>query len=70
MIEVFKYTERLVNMIRPRKLLLMAIGRLCLPFEYARKSLLLPVVIRWRRTESQDEPTTQSSFSLGARRSH
>jgi 5'-3' exoribonuclease 2 len=26
MVEVFKYTERVVNMIRPRKLLLMAIG--------------------------------------------
>ena len=26
MIEVFKYTERVVNMIRPRKLLFMAIG--------------------------------------------
>jgi len=26
MVEVFKYTERVVNMIRPRKLLFMAIG--------------------------------------------
>lgn len=26
MIEIFKYTERVVNMIRPRKLLFMAIG--------------------------------------------
>ena len=26
MIEVFKYTERVVNMVRPRKLLFMAIG--------------------------------------------
>jgi 5'-3' exonuclease len=26
MIEVFKYTERIVSMIRPRKLLFMAIG--------------------------------------------
>lgn len=30
MIEVFKYTERVVNMIRPRKVLFMAIG-MCLP---------------------------------------
>lgn len=27
MVEVFKYTERVVNMVRPRKLLMMAIGR-------------------------------------------
>lgn len=26
MLEVFKYTERVVNMVRPRKLLYMAIG--------------------------------------------
>ena len=26
MIEIFDYTERIVNMIRPRKLLFMAIG--------------------------------------------
>ena len=28
MVEVFKYTERVVNMARPRKLLMMAIGEL------------------------------------------
>jgi 5'-3' exoribonuclease 2 len=27
MIEIFKYTERMINMIRPRNLLFMAIGR-------------------------------------------
>jgi 5'-3' exonuclease len=27
MIEVFKYTERVVNMVRPRKVLFMAIGK-------------------------------------------
>ena len=26
MVEIFKYTERIVNMIRPRKLLMIAIG--------------------------------------------
>ena len=26
MVEIFNYTERIVNMIRPRKLLFMAIG--------------------------------------------
>lgn len=29
MVEVFKYTERVVNMARPRKVLMMAIGKLC-----------------------------------------
>jgi len=28
MIEIFRYTERVVNMVRPRKLLFMAIGEL------------------------------------------
>lgn len=27
MIEIFKYTERVVNMVRPRKLLFMAVGK-------------------------------------------
>ena len=31
MVEVFKYTERVVNMVRPRKLLFMAIGELPIP---------------------------------------
>ena len=28
MVEIFKYTERVVNMVRPRRLLFMAIGEL------------------------------------------
>lgn len=32
MLEIFKYTERVVNMVRPRKLLLMAIGVVSLIF--------------------------------------
>ena len=28
MVEVFEYIERLVNMVRPRKLLFMAVGKL------------------------------------------
>jgi 5''-3'' exonuclease len=27
MVEIFQYTERVVNMVRPRKLLFMAIGQ-------------------------------------------
>ena len=30
MIEIFKYTERVINMVRPRKLLFMAIGEFTL----------------------------------------
>lgn len=29
MLEIFKYTERVVNMVRPRKLLVIAIGARC-----------------------------------------
>jgi hypothetical protein len=29
MVEIFAYTERVVNMVRPRKLLFMAIGTFC-----------------------------------------
>lgn len=29
MVEIFNYTERVVNMVRPRKLLFMAIGESC-----------------------------------------
>lgn len=31
MVEIFKYTERVVNMTRPRKVLMMAIGQSRLP---------------------------------------
>ena len=34
MVEVFKYTERVVNMVRPRKLLFMAIGELSMRLEF------------------------------------
>lgn len=37
MLEVFKYTERVVNMVRPRKVLMMAIG---MSFTFPPKSLL------------------------------
>lgn len=32
MLEVFRYTDRVVNMVRPRKLLMIAVGMSCLPF--------------------------------------
>jgi 5'-3' exonuclease len=31
MVEIFEYTERVVNMVRPRKLLFMAIGMIYFP---------------------------------------
>ena len=31
MLEIFKYTDRVVNMVRPRKLLLIAVGTLTYP---------------------------------------
>ena len=37
MVEVFKYTERIVNMIRPRKLLFMAIGMDLLQYSMSTK---------------------------------
>lgn len=37
MVEVFKYTERVVNMVRPRKLLFMAIG-VCAPVRHSQHS--------------------------------
>jgi hypothetical protein len=48
MVEVFKYTERVVNMIRPRKLLFMAIGE----SQPSRHVLILTLNCshRWSRT--------------------
>lgn len=31
MLEIFKYTERVVNMVRPRKILMIAVGMSCRP---------------------------------------
>ena len=52
MVEIFKYTERIVNMIRPRKLLMMAIGKLALSSPYLPGliqvlQMALPLVQRW-----------------------
>lgn len=38
MVEVFKYTNRVVNMVRPRKLLFMAIGACTTIFIYVPRS--------------------------------
>ena len=61
MIEIFKYTERVVNMIRPRKLLFMAIGKSC-----SDMNLMIYLIIKTRRCcpTRQNEPTTFSSLSF------
>jgi hypothetical protein len=41
MVEVFKYTERVVNMARPRKVLMMAIGEFGLSDERQRQAIRL-----------------------------
>lgn len=51
MVEVFKYTDRVVNMVRPRKLLMIAVGKSHYPFPppsrtlltHLRQMVLLPV---------------------------
>lgn len=40
MLEVFKYTDRVVNMVRPRKLLMIAVGTFSLPFPIPRLQAL------------------------------
>jgi 5'-3' exoribonuclease 2 len=40
MVEIFKYTERVVNMARPRKVLMMAIGKLGFPFTFSNEKLI------------------------------
>lgn len=67
MLEIFKYTDRVVNMVRPRKLLMIAIGTLmtCSPFILPAQQLIR-ITIRWCRTESQDEPAARTSIPLRA----
>ena len=60
MVEIFNYTERIVNMIRPRKLLFMAIGMDLL--QHSRH--LNQRASRWRRSSRQDEPTAFSAFQV------
>ena len=48
MMAIFKYTDRVVNMVRPRRLLLIAIGRLIIPF-----ALLLLRITRTQANTTQ-----------------
>ena len=63
MVEIFKYTERVVNMVRPRRLLFMAIGKFLIDFR-GHTSLISP---RRRGSSGEDESATLSSFPLCAR---
>lgn len=62
MVEIFKYTERVVNMIRPRKLLFMAIGR-----SDTRSMSQQLSLIRWCCATRENESTTFTSVPLRAR---
>lgn len=64
MFEIFKYTERVVNMIRPRKLLFMAIGRV----DIGSMSFTAEFCIRrWCCATRKNESTTFASVPLCAR---
>jgi 5'-3' exonuclease len=63
MLEVFKYTERVVNMVRPRKLLFMAIGK----YSDSHRAEVAEDFRRRCRASCQDESTTLPSFPLCAR---
>lgn len=62
MVEIFNYTERVVNMIRPRKLLFMAIGVFLLSSGIFILTFFYPATTRWCGTSCQNEPTTLQTF--------
>jgi 5'-3' exonuclease len=73
MVEIFKYTERVVNMARPRKVLMMAIGGSYI-YIFRLQSLSDMTFSRAKahhrrrcRTQSQDESTKISSFPCCSR---
>lgn len=63
MLEVFRYTDRVVNMVRPRKLLMIAVGKYpaCLEMVAANQ------VYRWCRAPSEDEPAALSTIPVRTR---
>jgi 5'-3' exoribonuclease 2 len=59
MIEIFKYTDRVVNMVRPRKLLMIAVGE----YRVRMHIFMWSLTCRRRcRAQSKDEPTAISSI--------
>lgn len=63
MLEVFKYTNRVVNMVRPRKLLFMAIGVYAFIFIHVPR----PHSPRWCGSPCKDESATLASFQVCSR---
>jgi len=66
MVEVFKYTERVINIVRPRKLLFMAIGGFFDLRSVIFGSYIRP--LRWCCSPCQDESTTISTIPCSTRR--
>ena len=66
MLEIFRYTDRVVNMVRPRKILMIAVGMICwCPIQKCFAAML--TLTRWRCATSQDEPTTIETFQIRTR---
>jgi 5'-3' exonuclease len=65
MLEIFKYTDRVVNMVRPRKILMIAVGS-SLPKGHSGLSVQLLISHRWRSPSSKDEPAALTTFPLGS----
>jgi hypothetical protein len=70
MMEVFKYTERVVNMVRPRKLLMIAVGMCDLHLmlhNIHSNGFVLISYHRWCGSSCQDESATISTIPISSR---
>jgi len=63
MLEVFKYTDRVVNMVRPRKVLMIAVG-MC-PLYLLDATYLAKWALRWCRASCEDESAEITPFQVG-----
>lgn len=67
MLAIFQYTERVFNMVRPRKILMIAVGKFRV---HMRRFLIITSMLmidRWRCSESEDESATSAAFPLCSR---
>ena len=70
MLAIFKYTDRVVNMVRPRRILMIAVGMFWIisPRALTRTSMMSPTAwltlraARWGGPSSKDEPATFEAF--------
>lgn len=63
MIEIFKYTDRVVNMVRPRKLLMIAVGKSLFPTaRFLQDAVVLIRCGRWCRAPCENEPAALPSI--------